>query len=117
MRRPIVATSLAIAACGLLAACDFFAGDSETEVDEGNVSGEVLQGSISDDMVPLDQLRSTAPQAAIVPEAGASGAPVAGGGVEPTDPQASEDAAPEQGTDPAEQPEPAAEAGAGEAAN
>lgn len=44
----------------LLAAC----GDDPVPVDEGRLaSGEVLEGTISDDMLPLDRLRSQAPLA------------------------------------------------------
>ena len=38
----------------------------------GGAAGEVLGGSISDDMLPIEQLRSQPPQAEIVPEEGAS---------------------------------------------
>lgn len=43
----------------LLSACNDDAGPAE-----GKLSGEVLEGTISDDMLPLDRLRSQAPLAA-----------------------------------------------------
>ena len=55
-----------------LAAC----GEKDTEVAEGSASGEVLPGSISDDMIALDQLRSEAPSdptGESVPDAGSGG--------------------------------------------
>ena len=71
MRQPILTASLLVAACGLLTACDLFKGEpDDSAIDESNVSGEVLEGTISDDMLPLDQLRSAAPHAV---ESGASG--------------------------------------------
>ena len=57
-RRPIAAAALA----ALLAACG---GDAPQE---GEVSGEVLEGTISDEMLPLDQLRSEAPLADPTPD-------------------------------------------------
>jgi len=47
----------AAALVALLAACN---GDSP---EEGEATGEVLEGTISDDMLPLDQVRSEAPVA------------------------------------------------------
>ncbi len=58
--RPLVLTSfaLSIAACGEEAEEP----TRETELG-GEASGEVLGGSISDDMIPLEQLRSQSPSA------------------------------------------------------
>ena len=48
---------LAAALAALLAACN---GDAPQE---GEVTGEVLEGTISDEMLPLDRVRSEAPLA------------------------------------------------------
>jgi hypothetical protein len=56
----------------LLVAC----GDDPAP-EEGEVSGEVLEGTISDAMLPLDQVRSRAPLAEPTESAGA--APAAAG--------------------------------------
>lgn len=53
-RRPL----LALVPIALLAACG-----EETPPEEGELSGEVLEGTISDEMLPLDQVRSRAPLA------------------------------------------------------
>ncbi|WP_340587272.1 hypothetical protein [Erythrobacter alti] len=60
----VLPTALLLAACG---------GEAATDTKDGTreASGEVLKGSISDDMLPLDQVRSQAPLAE--PEAGESG--------------------------------------------
>lgn len=52
-RRPLAALALAV----LLAACR---GEAPTE---GEATGEVLEGTISDDMLALDQVRSEPPLA------------------------------------------------------
>lgn len=75
MRRPILTASLLVASSGLLTACDLFSDKpEEAAIDESNVSGEVLEGTISDAMLPLDQLQSAAPQASAEPETRASDA-------------------------------------------
>ncbi|MDP4574340.1 hypothetical protein Q9K02_04210 [Qipengyuania sp. G39] len=53
-----------VLACALgLAACGDDAADASAEGDERGARGEVLGGTISDDMIPLDQLQSqSAPQ-------------------------------------------------------
>ena len=53
-----------VLACALgLAACGDDAADAPAEGDERGARGEVLGGTISDDMIPLDQLQSqSAPQ-------------------------------------------------------
>lgn len=63
---------LTLAALLLLSACG---GEAEvsTENDGREASGEVLEGSISDAMLPTDQVRSQAPQRAPDPAAPASG--------------------------------------------
>ena len=84
-RRPIAAAALA----ALLAACG---GDAPQE---GEVSGEVLEGTISDEMIELEQVRTRAPLAD--PTAAATGA------------AAGEDAADAAAEPEAEPEEPAAE--------
>ena len=70
----------------LLAACG--GGDAEPVADDGQgARGEVLGGTISDDMIPLDQLTSHSP-----PQAEAAGGASADGG-------AGEDAAPDAAPD------------------
>jgi hypothetical protein len=54
---------LALALCLIpLAACDSAPGGPSGETG-GRAEGEVLGGTISDDMIPLEQLRSEAPMA------------------------------------------------------
>lgn len=57
--RPMAAAALAL----LLAAC----GGGSGEDDERTASGEVLEGSISDEMLPLDQVTSQPPPLEIEP--------------------------------------------------
>ena len=51
----------------LLAACGDEASDQATPETGGEVSGDVLEGTISDDMLPLDQVTSTSPPAERTP--------------------------------------------------
>jgi hypothetical protein len=68
-----------LAACLALAACQ----DEPAEDSEGAAAmGEVLEGSISDDMIPLGELRSQPPMAPPEPVAGAGGATAAADGEE-----------------------------------
>lgn len=53
----------------LLAGC----GDSSADDDERTASGEVLEGTISDGMLPLDTVTSQPPLVKAQPSAGASG--------------------------------------------
>jgi hypothetical protein len=72
MMRPFIL--VVPAAALLLSACE---GEPAGPVVDGNgtAEGEVLGGTISDDMIPLEQLRSQAPLAPRTPSAtGASGA-------------------------------------------
>ena len=65
-----------VLACALgLAACGDDAADAPAEGDERGARGEVLGGTISDDMIPLDQLKSRA-----APQTPSSPAPSTGGG-------------------------------------
>ena len=58
---------LPVAAIASLAGCEDKPATG-TEDQERSATGEVLEGTISDAMLPLDQLRSHAPQAEAVPE-------------------------------------------------
>ncbi len=60
-----LAGALALSACG-----DEAAPVDQTVAQGGKAAGEVLGGTISDDMLPLDTLRSQAPPAKIAPEEG-----------------------------------------------
>lgn len=62
--------------CLFLAACG---GDGPRGDDGRTASGEILEGSISDAMIPLDQLKSQAPLAKpeVKPAAGDAGAEAA----------------------------------------
>lgn len=51
--------TLALTGCG-----DEAAGDGEPVATGGEAAGEVLGGTISDDMLPLEELTSTSPSAA-----------------------------------------------------
>jgi len=65
------------AACILLAAC----GGGDNDNDQRTAAGQVLEGSISDSMVPLETVRSQPPLAKVTgtpnPSATASGEPEA----------------------------------------
>ena len=63
----------------LVGACSDESGTPEDE--GGSASSEVLQGSISDEMIPYDRLRSQPPLAELLPgeDAGAAGARGAAG--------------------------------------
>lgn len=81
-KRPI----LALAAVALLAACG-----GEAPVDDGRAaSGEVLEGTISDAMLPVDRVRSEAPLED--PEAFAKARNAADGGGDADDAAADETA-------------------------
>ena len=58
----------------MLAACGWFDQQPEAEQSAG-VQGELLEGSISDEMIPVDELRSQSPRAATLPSDG--GGPIA----------------------------------------
>ena len=71
---------LTILPCLLLAACG--GGGDEPQGDGGDgrtATGEVLEGSISDAMIPLDQVKSQAPLAKPEAKAGEGGAAAAPG--------------------------------------
>ncbi|MBV7259127.1 hypothetical protein [Erythrobacter crassostreae] len=70
---------LILATVALLAACgdDEPVPDAATE-EGGEATGEVLGGTISDDMIPLDQLTSTSPPAE--PTASSDGGGASSGG-------------------------------------
>jgi len=60
---PVFLLPLALAACG--------GGAPDAANDSRQAEGEVLEGSISDDMIPLDQLRSQGQHQEASPSAGA----------------------------------------------
>jgi hypothetical protein len=64
---------LAIPFALLLAGCEDSAPEGETAEVGGKAAGDVLGGTISDDMLPLEELKSQSPPAKRAPEAGASG--------------------------------------------
>lgn len=63
-----------IVALGLLAACGGDASEQEDD-DARTASGEVLEGTISDAMLPLETLQSQPPLAVASPDATSAGAP------------------------------------------
>ncbi len=63
-----LAGALALSACGDEAA----QGDAAAVAQGGKAAGEVLGGTISDDMLPLDSLTSQSPPAILSPEEGGS---------------------------------------------
>ena len=71
----------------LLAACEDEAADTAAPVTGGNAEGEVLGGTISDDMLPLEQLTSNSP-----PLEQSSGEAGTGAGEEPQADDAQDDA-------------------------
>lgn len=81
----------------MLVSCGWFDQASETEQSAG-VQGELLEGTISDEMIPVDELRSQSPRAA--PEPGESGE--AG-----SDPSTAEEGADEGAASAEQPPEPA----------
>lgn len=90
MLRPffVLAITLALAACG--------SGKTPVAAEGANAQGEILGGTISDSMLPLDELKSESPPMKVAPSEGA--------GVD--DSSANDDAASEDTTD-AEPDEPA----------
>ena len=99
MMRKTIAMAAAVA---LLGACD---SGADAPADESAAEGEVLGGTISDDMLPLDTVTSQSPPLRAAPESGEGGAsePVA------ADDGATEEAAADASEEPAEE-EPAAPA-------
>lgn len=68
---------LVLSMVSLLAACGG-AEDAPTGGENAPVQGEVPEGSISDAMIPVDQIRSQSPRAAPLPgESGSSPSPAA----------------------------------------
>ena len=103
MTRTAKTLALALPAALLLAGCNGETAPAE-QTGEAEESGEVLEGTISDAMLPLDQVRSQAPQADPEPETGDSGATTSGSAP-----------APAQASEPAVEPVPDAEVAAPDA--
>jgi hypothetical protein len=92
LRLPRLLAAATLAA--LLAACN---GDAP---EEGEATGEVLEGTISDEMLPLDQVRSEAPLAD--PTGTRGGSEAAAVDAADTDSPAETEAAEEPAAEPAE---------------
>ena len=86
----------------LLAACEDNAGQVDTSETGGKAEGEVLGGTISDDMLPLEELTSTSPPAERISTA-SDGSAASDGGDETAETQeaeaSSEAPAPESATE------------------
>lgn len=74
--------------------------------DQRSAAGEVLEGTISDEMLPLGQLRSQPPLERTAPEGDAAATSEAGDAVEATEPESD---GPESEADEAPEPSPEAE--------
>lgn len=104
MRNTLILTAASLALA--LSACD--GGSTEPSGDErGSAAGEVLGGTVSDAMIPLDELRSTSPIEATAPSTGPGQAPTSAGDSvtdreTAADTSPPEDGAPTEG-DPAEE--------------
>jgi hypothetical protein len=103
---PVIASLLAAGSALLLSGCDYFGSDGASTVAAGDASGEVLEGSISDDMIPTDSLKSQPPALKVQPGTGADGEAV--DSAAEGDPLA-EDAAAADPAAPAAEPEAASE--------
>ncbi len=80
----------------LLSACDEEVAEADTTATGGEAEGEILGGTISDNMIALEQLTSTSPPAEPVSD-GASGASASDPGeeAEQSEPEPAEAEAPE----------------------
>lgn len=108
MKKPL---AVALAAPLLfLAACEEEAPDADTGATGGEAAGEVLGGTISDDMIALEELTSTSPPAERpAPERGSDGTAPASTtpeATEATDAEAQEAEAPAEVSAEAPAPEP-----------
>lgn len=63
MNSPMIRAAICIFAIPLLAACQDDPAPAIVGEDSRDATGDVLGGSISDDMLPLDSLQSTSPAA------------------------------------------------------
>ena len=99
----IARTTLGLAlGAALLTACSSETPPEETTAEaDRSAKGEVLGGTISDDMLPLDRLRSQAPSISESPSA-----PSTGGTDEDAAPDQDEAAEPAPASEPAPEPEP-----------
>ncbi|MEE4539838.1 MAG: hypothetical protein V2J51_15270 [Erythrobacter sp.] len=64
----MIRRSILFAALCLLAACENTDTPDTAPGEEGELSGDVLEGTISDEMLPLDTLRSQSSPAEVVEE-------------------------------------------------
>lgn len=98
-------TRFAIPLAALLAlpACDYFGGQEEVA---GDASGEVLPASVSDEMIPVQDLKSQPPALAVQPGEGSTGGAEGADSAMADSAAAPGEAAPAESTAPAE---PAAE--------
>lgn len=91
----------------LLAGCEDEAAESTAVETGGKAAGEVLGGTISDDMLPLEELQSTSPPAARTPSEGGAGegdsASDGGSDAEATEPAEAEAPAEAEPSAPAEE--------------
>ena len=96
---------LLVAATAILSGCGDDAPPAETEVEaERNAKGEVIGGTISDAMIPLDRLRSQSPPVREAPSQPSAAGPASEAPSEPeeaSEPAPTPVAAQEAGDDPA----------------
>ena len=96
---------LLVAATATLSGCGDDAPPAETEVEaERNAKGEVIGGTISDAMIPLDRLRSQSPPVREAPSQPSAAAPASEASAEPeeaSEPTPAPVIAEEAGDDPA----------------
>jgi len=94
-----------VAATAILSGCGDDAPPAETEVEaERNAKGEVIGGTISDAMIPLDRLRSQSPPVREAPSKPSTAGPASEApdeSVEASEPAPAPAAAEEAGDDPA----------------
>jgi hypothetical protein len=96
MKRPIACTVVVLALS--LTGCGWFGGDKAAQ--GGTAQGEVLPGSVSDAMIPIDQIKSQAP---LAPKSEGGGEKADGKAAAKDKPKAASAAAPAE-PEPAEAP-------------
>lgn len=84
-------TGVVLAVVAMLAACG--SDPAPTTQSDGTVSGEIFEGSISDDMLPLDTVQSQSPMLETAPvDAGSSDQPTADNGDNAEEPETAPEA-------------------------